>query len=137
MAPRRGTKKLIGPRNSSAYDSCPFVLRYEVYDALCSTLEMSRLGLMSLPFGNALLQHGATSAGREGRPMRQFKDLNACIGDLEALRAGSDIGPEQKRNVEAAIEQLRRLRRKPNPKPVEVYRCIREVASQLVMAFLK
>ena len=105
----------------------------------CCTLEMSRLGLMSLPFGNALQLHGAQapSAGREARPMKQFKDLNACIADLETLRAGSDIGPEQKRNVEAAIEQLRRLRRKPHPKSAEVYRCVREVASRLIMAFLK
>lgn len=92
---------------------------------------------MSLPFGNALPQHGATSAGREGRPMKQFKDLNACIAELEALCARGDIKPEQKRNVEAAIEQLRRLRRKPHAKTVDVYRCVREVSSRLIMAFLK
>ena len=69
--------------------------------------------------------------------MKKFKDLNACIAELNALRAGSDIRLEQKRNVEAAIEQLRRLRRKPHPESAEVYRCVREVASRLIMAFLK
>ena len=92
---------------------------------------------MSLPFGNALLRHGANRAGREGKPVRQFKDLNACIAELQTLHAGSDIGPEQKKNVEAAIEQLRRLRRKPDAKMPDVYRCVRDVASRLIKAFLK
>lgn len=123
----------------SAYDSCPFRFGNDVYDALCSTLEMSRLGPMSLPFGNALLQHGAPvfSAGREGRPMQKFKDINACIADLHAVHARSDIGPEQKKNVEAAIEQLKRLRRKPHAKTVDVYRCVREIAARLLKAFVK
>jgi len=127
----------FGPRKLRAYDSCLYVWRRDVYDALCSTLEMGRLGSMSLPFGNALLQHGATSAGREGWPMQKFKDLNACIAELQALQSRSDIGPEQKKNVEAAIEQLRRLRRKPHAKPVDVYRCVREIAKRLLEAFLK
>jgi hypothetical protein len=108
------------------------------YDVLCSTLEMSRLGLMSLPFGNALLQHGAQvrSAGREGSPMQQFKDINACIAALQALHARSDIGPEQKKYVDEAIHELRRLRRKPHAKSVDVYRCVRQVAEGLIKAFL-
>jgi len=69
--------------------------------------------------------------------MKQFKDLNACIAELEALCAGSDVRPEQKRNVEAAIEQLRCLRRKPHARTVDVYRCVREVANRLIKAFLK
>jgi len=69
--------------------------------------------------------------------MKQFKDLNACIAALQALHAGSDIGPEQKKNVEAAIERLRRLRRKPHAKMADVYHCVREVADQLITAFLK
>lgn len=60
--------------------------------------------------------------------MKKFKNLNASIADLKALCAGSD---------EAAIEQLRRLRRKPHAKTVEVYRCVREVARLLIMAFMK
>jgi hypothetical protein len=69
--------------------------------------------------------------------MKQFKELNACIADLQAVRVGSDIRPEQKKNVEAAIEQLRRLRRKPHAKTDEVYRCVREIVDRLIEAFLK
>jgi DNA repair ATPase RecN len=68
--------------------------------------------------------------------VKQFKDVNACIAQLRALQAGSDIGPEQKKDVEAAIERLRRLRRKPDATMPEVYRCIREIAERLVKAFL-
>ncbi len=69
--------------------------------------------------------------------MKQFKDINACIADLQAVRARSDIGPEQRKNVEEAIEQLRHLRRKPHAKTVEVYRCVRTIAKRLLEAFLK
>ena len=69
--------------------------------------------------------------------MQKFKDINACIADLEAVQARSDIGPEQKKNVEAAIEQLRRLRRKPHAKTCDVFRCVREIAERLLKAFLK
>lgn len=69
--------------------------------------------------------------------MQKFKDINACIADLEAVQARSDIGPEQKKNVEAAIEQLRRLRRKPHAKTSDVFRCVREIAERLLKAFLK
>lgn len=69
--------------------------------------------------------------------MKQFKDVNACIADLRALLARSDIGPEQRKDVEAAIEHLRRLRRKPDATMVDVYRCVRGVASRLIKAFVK
>jgi len=69
--------------------------------------------------------------------MKQFKDVNACIAELQALHARSDIGPEQKKDVEAAIEHLRRLRRKPNASMPDVFRCVREVASRLIKAFMK
>lgn len=95
---------------------------------------MGRLGLMSLPFGNALLRHGAKPERRW--PVRQFKDLNVCIARLQTVLTGSDIGPEQKKHVEAAIEQLQRLRRKPDAKGPDVYKCVREVAENLVAAFM-
>jgi DNA repair ATPase RecN len=82
-------------------------------------------------------RHGATCAGREGSPVKQFKDLNACIAQLQALCAGSDIKPEQKKNVEAAIERLRRLRRKPDAKIIDVYASVREIADRLISAFLR
>jgi DNA repair ATPase RecN len=69
--------------------------------------------------------------------MKQFKDVNACIAQLRAVHARSDIGPEQKKSVEAAIEQLKRLRRKPHAKTVDVYRSVRKVAERLLEAFLR
>jgi hypothetical protein len=95
---------------------------------------ISRLGLMSLPFGDALQPHGAKPERR--RPVRQFKDLRVCIARLQALLTRSDIGPEQRKYVEAAIEQLRRLRRKADAKGPEVYKCVREIAENLVAAFM-
>lgn len=83
------------------------------------------------------MQHGATGAGGEGSPVKQFKELNACIAQLRALQAGDDIGPEQKKDVEAAIERLRRLRRKPDAKMPYVYHCIRDIADRLIKAFMK
>jgi hypothetical protein len=82
-------------------------------------------------------RHGATCAGGEGSPVKQFKDLNACIAQLQALCAGSDIKPEQKKNVEAAIERLRRLRRKPDARMADVYASVREIADRLILAFLR
>jgi len=69
--------------------------------------------------------------------VKQFKDLNACIAQLQALCAGSDIKPEQKKNVEAAIERLRRLRRKPDARMADVYASVREIADRLISAFLR
>jgi hypothetical protein len=67
--------------------------------------------------------------------MQQFKELNACIASLKALLAGNDIRPEQRRDVEAAIEELKYLRRKRNADGPDVYACVRRVAENLVSAF--
>lgn len=67
--------------------------------------------------------------------MKQFSELNASIAALRALLAGGDMRPEQRKNVEAAIEQLKRLRRKPDAKMPDVYRCVRQVTERLVSAF--
>jgi len=94
---------------------------------------MGRLGLMSLPFGNA---HCSTAQTPERRmPVKQFKDLNACIAVFQALLAGNDIRPEQKKDVEAALAELRRLRRKQDA--AIVYRSVRHIAERLVSAFFK
>jgi hypothetical protein len=66
--------------------------------------------------------------------MKQFKELNACIADLKALLAGNDIGPGQRQDVEAAIEELKRLRRKPDS---DHFRCVRRVAERLISAFFR
>lgn len=65
------------------------------------------------------------------------KDLRASIAHLYALRARSDIEPEQRRLVELAIAQLRKLQRKQDLTKSEVYRCVRVVTEALVKAFLQ
>jgi DNA repair ATPase RecN len=67
--------------------------------------------------------------------MKQFRELNASIAALRALLAGSDIRPEQRKHVEEAVQQLRRLRRKTNPRMSDIYRCVRRVTDRLVSAF--
>ena len=68
--------------------------------------------------------------------MKDFKDLYASIASLRAVLARGDIDQEQKQNVEQAIEQLKRLRRKPHRKLTEVYRCVREITERLIRAFM-
>ncbi len=74
-------------------------------------------------------------AGKEEAPVKQFKELNASIAALHALLAGGDMRPEQRKNVEAAIEQLKRLRRRPDAKGSDVYACVRQLTERLVSAF--
>lgn len=76
-------------------------------------------------------------AEKEGTLVRQFKELNACIANLKALLAGNDVRPEQRKDVEAAIEELRRLRRKRDTSQPDVYGCVRRITERLIKAFFK
>jgi hypothetical protein len=67
--------------------------------------------------------------------MKKFKDLNACIADLEAALGRNDIKSQQKEDVGAAIEEVRRLRRKPHLTRPEAFRAVREIAARLIRAF--
>jgi hypothetical protein len=69
--------------------------------------------------------------------MKKFRDLNACIADLEAVLGRDDIKSQQKKDVEAAIEEIKRLRRKPIRTRPEVFRAVREIAERLIRAFIK
>ena len=69
--------------------------------------------------------------------MKQFKDLNACIADLEAILSRNDIRSQKKKDVEAAIEAIRRIRRKPNLGKPETFRAVRDITAGLIRAFLK
>ena len=67
--------------------------------------------------------------------MKQYKELNASIAALRALLAGSDIRPVQRKDVEEAIKEMQRLRRKPHAAMPDVYRSVRVIADRLVKAF--
>ncbi len=77
-----------------------------------------------------------TNAEKEVPVVKRFKDFNASIACLKAVLTGDNIRPEQRQNVEAAIEQLRRLWRKPDVKKHDVYLCIREITERLIKAFI-
>jgi hypothetical protein len=69
--------------------------------------------------------------------MRQSKDLNAINAQLKALIARGDVGPDQKKHVEVALNELKRLRRRPDATRAEVFFCVRRVAESLLNAFYK
>jgi hypothetical protein len=69
--------------------------------------------------------------------MKHFRDLEAIIAQLRALVAGGSVGPDQKKHVEAALDELRQLRRKPHLTQAVVYKCVRRVAESLLTAFFK
>jgi len=69
--------------------------------------------------------------------MNQSKDLNAVNAQLRALIARDDVGPEQKKYVEMAMNEIKRLRRKPHITQADVYSCVRRVAENLLNAFYK
>ena len=69
--------------------------------------------------------------------MRTLKDLKACISLLEGLQSGGGVDPEQKQSVEYAVDELKRIRRKPNLKRHELHESIRIIVETLVRAFRK
>lgn len=69
--------------------------------------------------------------------MKESKDLRAINAELKALLARGDVGPEQKKHVEVALEELRRLRRRHGLTRNDVFSCVRTVAESLLNAFHK
>jgi hypothetical protein len=69
--------------------------------------------------------------------MKHYKDIEACLALLRALHAGNDIEPEQKRYVETAIKEAKRLRRKRSGDLAATYRCVRRITENLLCAFLE
>jgi hypothetical protein len=67
--------------------------------------------------------------------MKASKDLRAITAELTALVARGDVDPEQKKHVNAALEELRRYRRKRNPTRADIFACVRSVAESLLNAF--
>jgi hypothetical protein len=69
--------------------------------------------------------------------MKHFKNLDACITILLAVRARNDVEPGQKEYVELAINELRKLRRDPHAKQHQLHRSVRIVTEALAKAFLE
>jgi hypothetical protein len=68
--------------------------------------------------------------------MQHFKDLNACFSLLRELHRGDDVNPKQKQAVENALHEIKRIRRKTNPKQHELYKSVRIIAESLVDVFV-
>ena len=69
--------------------------------------------------------------------MRKNKDLNACISSLEDLQRRSSVELEQRKAVGLVVDELKRIRRKPNLKPHEQNESIRTIVEELIRAFAK
>jgi hypothetical protein len=69
--------------------------------------------------------------------MRKARDLNACISLLEDVQSGGSVNPEQKQSVERVVDELKRIRRKPNSSRTEQHESIRKIVEQLLQAFQK
>lgn len=67
--------------------------------------------------------------------MKKSKDVNACIAQLRAVQGRNDTEPEQKKCIEEAIEQLRKLRRKTNPNKADLFHCVRIISENLLRSF--
>jgi hypothetical protein len=74
------------------------------------------------------------SADKEGT-VNKSKDLSAITAQLRALIARDDVGPDQKKHVEVALNEIKRLRRRPHVTQRDVYFCVRRVAESLLNAF--
>jgi signal recognition particle GTPase len=80
--------------------------------------------------------HYVSSVEKE-QQMRKIKELHACIARLQAVLAGNDVGPEQRKDIIRAMEQIRQIQRKPHPTQREVSCAVREITDALLRAFLK
>jgi hypothetical protein len=67
--------------------------------------------------------------------MRKQKDLKACISLLEELRVRGSVDPEKKNAVEYAVDELKRIRRKPDLNRAELHESIRRIVEALIRAF--
>ena len=69
--------------------------------------------------------------------MKHSKDLQFCDDQLRSLQNRDGLEPEQRRSLEKAQEELKRLRRNPNPTREQVFRVVRRVAEAIVQNFLR
>jgi len=65
------------------------------------------------------------------------KNLKFCMDQLRSLQSRDALEPEQRSELEDAMEELRRLWRKPNPSRRDVYRAVSRVAEAILTTFKK
>jgi hypothetical protein len=74
---------------------------------------------------------------KEPAYMKRNKDVQFCIEVLNSMLNRGGFGPEQKSGLEAALGELKQLRRNANPRKQDVYRAVRKVAEVLLKNFTK
>jgi hypothetical protein len=67
----------------------------------------------------------------------QDKNLKFCMDQLRSLQNRDGLEPEQRSELEKAMEVLKRLWRKPNPSRKDVYAAVRLVAEAILTTFTK
>jgi hypothetical protein len=67
---------------------------------------------------------------------KRVKDLDVCIAELQVVQRRGELDSEQVKYIEAAIEGLRLLRRKPHLKQRDAAAAVRTVAKNLLKAFV-
>ena len=67
--------------------------------------------------------------------MKKQKDLKSCILLLRELQARGGVDPEKTQAVGYAVDELERIRRRPNLKRHELHESIRLIVEKLVRAF--
>ena len=68
--------------------------------------------------------------------MRKIRDLNVCISLLRDMQRGDDVGQKLKQAADKAIDEIKKIQRKPNLKRQELYKSVRIIAESLVNAFV-
>jgi len=69
--------------------------------------------------------------------MKHNKDLQFCSDQLRLLQKRDGLEPEQRRSLEKAQDELKRLWRIPNPTRQEVYRVVRTITEAISETFLR
>jgi hypothetical protein len=64
--------------------------------------------------------------------MKKLRDHKECLARLKALHSNDNLTPEQKAQIEIAIDRVKELGRKKNPSRAEVFACVKEVALRLI-----
>ena len=67
--------------------------------------------------------------------MRTNKDLSSCISLLEDLQDRGSVDPQKEKALGNAIDELKRIRRKPNLQRHELSKSIRKIVEELFRAF--
>jgi hypothetical protein len=68
--------------------------------------------------------------------MRKNKDLSACISLLGDMQRRGSVDSQKKQALGSVIDELKRIRRKPNLGKREQTESIRKIVEELVRAFM-